>query len=156
MARYWSTSIDAGLSSGEAERRLARLGPNKLAEGEGPKLWQRLLAQVSDFTVLALLAAAALAAGLSIVAPEPGASLLARFGDSVAILLIVVLNAILGLIQEKPAEDALRALRDMTAPNAHARRDVRPKTSIGLARAGAAATSTAITQCQRASPTRLP
>jgi Ca2+-transporting ATPase len=123
VERYWSTSIEAGLTSGEAERRLVRLGPNKLAEAESPALWRRLLAQISDFTVLALLAAAALAAGLSIVAPEPGASFLARFGDSLAILLIVILNAILGLIQEKRAEDALRALRDMTAPNAHVRRD---------------------------------
>src|SRR5204863_1272200 len=79
--------------------------------------------QISDFTVLALLGAAAIAAALSIFAPEPGATFVGRFGDSMAILLIVILNAVLGLVQEKRAESALRALRDMTAPNAHVRRD---------------------------------
>ncbi len=123
VARYWSTSVESGLGTTEAARRLARLGPNKLAEAAGPPLWKRLLAQISDFTVLALLGAAAIAAGLSIFAPEPGAGFLARFGDSIAILLIVILNAILGLVQEKRAEEALRALRDMTAPLAHVRRD---------------------------------
>jgi Ca2+-transporting ATPase len=123
VCRYWSTSVDAGLKSDEAERRLARLGPNKLPEAQAPTLLMRLLAQISDFTVLTLLGAAAIAAGLSIFAPEPGASFLAKFGDSIAILLIVVLNAVLGLVQEQRAEDALRALRDMTAPNARVLRD---------------------------------
>ena len=123
VCKYWSTAPAVGLRQAEAERRLSRLGPNKLPVAEGPSLLARLVAQVSDFTVLALLGAAAIAAGLSIFAPEPGASFLARFGDSLAILLIVVLNALLGLVQEKRAEDALRALRDMTAPTAKVRRD---------------------------------
>jgi magnesium-transporting ATPase (P-type) len=66
VARYWSPSVEAGLAAGEAERRLARLGPNKLDEQAGATLLRRLLNQVSDFTVLALLGAAAIAAGLSI------------------------------------------------------------------------------------------
>jgi len=123
VCKYWSTSAQAGLSTTEASRRLQRLGANKLPTAKGPTLFARLLAQVSDFTVLALLAAAAVAAALSIFAPLEGASFLAKFGDSIAILLIVVLNAVLGLVQEKRAEDALRALRDMTAPNAKVRRD---------------------------------
>src|SRR5262249_31614130 len=123
VCKYWSTAPEKGLSTTEATRRLSRLGPNKLPTAEGPSLFARLVAQVSDFTVLALLAAAAIAAALSIFAPVPGASFLARFGDSIAILLIVILNAILGLVQEKRAEDALRALRDMTAPTAKVKRD---------------------------------
>ncbi len=116
-AVYWQSSTEAGLTVAEAEKRLERLGPNKLAEKEPPSLFSRLLAQVSDFTVLALIGAAVIATGLSIFAPEPGAhSFLARFGDSIAILLIVVLNAVLGLVQEKKAEKAMAALRDMTAP----------------------------------------
>ena len=118
VARYWSTSLEHGLSVEEALRRFARLGPNKLDEGKPPSIWSRLLAQVSDFTVLALIAAAVIAAVLSIVAPEPGAGVLGKFGDSIAIFMIVVINAILGLVQEKRAEKALAALRDMTAPRA--------------------------------------
>ena len=123
VAQYWVTSLVEGLPSIEAQNRLQRLGENKLTEKPGPSLFARFLAQVSDFTVLALLGAAALAAGLSIFAPEPGQSLLARFGDSFAILLIVILNAVLGLAQERQAEKALRAMRDMTAPSARVLRD---------------------------------
>jgi Ca2+-transporting ATPase len=123
VCKYWSTDPERGLASAEATRRLERLGPNKLPEPEGPSFLARLLAQISDTTVLTLLGAAAIAAALSIFAPEPGASFLARFGDSLAILLIVILNAFLGLAQERRAENALRALRDMTAPNARVRRD---------------------------------
>ena len=124
VAAYWSTTIDAGLTAAEAEKRLTRLGPNKLEEEPPPTLLQRLVAQVSDFTVLALIAAAIIAAGLSIFAPDPShTTFLGRFGDSIAILLIVVLNAILGLVQERRAERALAALRDLTTPVAHVLRD---------------------------------
>src|SRR5688572_70718 len=54
VARYWVTSLDAGLDGTEADKRLERLGPNKLTEKPPPSLFSRLVAQVSDFTVLAL------------------------------------------------------------------------------------------------------
>jgi P-type Ca2+ transporter type 2C len=117
-AKYWWSSVDKGLDQAEADKRLVELGPNQLAEKKPPSLFSRLVAQISDFTVLALLGAAAIAAGLSVIWPEPGAGFLGRFGDSLAILLIVILNAILGLVNEKKAEAALKALRDMTAPSA--------------------------------------
>jgi len=119
IAAYWSTSLDFGLTPEEASRRLSTFGPNVLEEPPAPGLLRRLVAQVSDFTVLALLAAAAIAATLAVVAPEPGQhSFLGRFGDSLAILLIVVLNAVLGLAQERRAERALHALKKLTAPTA--------------------------------------
>jgi Ca2+-transporting ATPase len=118
VAKYWWSDGDAGLDEAEAKKRLGKMGPNRLAEKAPPSLFSRILAQVSDSTVLALIGAAAIAAVLSIVAPEPGASFLGRFGDSLAILLIVVINAILGLLNEKKAEKAMAALRDMTAPTA--------------------------------------
>ena len=100
-AQYWVTNLDTGLDALEAEKRLLRLGPNKLSEKPGPTFLSRIVAQVSDFTVLALLGAAAIAAVIALVAPEPGVGFLGRFGDSMAILLIVILNAVLGLVQEK-------------------------------------------------------
>jgi Ca2+-transporting ATPase len=116
-AAYWGSSLADGLSRDEAEKRLSRLGPNKLAEEPPPSLLRRLLSQISDFTVLALIAAAAIAAALSIFVPEPGrTTFFARFGDSSAILLIVILNAILGLVQERRAQRALSSLRDLTSP----------------------------------------
>src|SRR5262249_43628171 len=62
--------------------------------------------------------AAALAFLLALFAPEPGQTFLERYGDSLAILAIVVVNATLGLMQEARAEKALTALRGMTAPSA--------------------------------------
>jgi len=122
-ARYWWSDVDKGITTEEANKRLAKLGPNRLAEKAPPSIWTRLFAQVTDSTVLALLGAAAIAAGLSFFAPEPGVGFIGRYGDSIAILLIVVINAVLGLLNEAKAEKALGALREMTAPSAHIVRD---------------------------------
>ena len=123
VAKRIGTSLDNGLSDEEAAARAARLGANKLTESKPVPLWRRFLAQISDFTVLALLAAAAIAGTLGALGPsEPGQGLLARFGDSLAILAIVILNAVLGLVQEQRAERALEALKNMTAPTARVRR----------------------------------
>jgi len=115
---YWQADPKSGLTDAAAADRLAKVGPNRLPEEPPEPWWKKLWAQVSDFTVLALLAAAAIAAGLGLFAPEPGASFVERFGDSIAILAIVILNAVLGLVQERRAERALDALRQMTAPTA--------------------------------------
>ncbi|MDB4965020.1 MAG: Lead, cadmium, zinc and mercury transporting ATPase [Myxococcales bacterium] len=110
----------------EAADRLVRIGRNRLPE-EPPEPWYRkVVAQVSDFTVLALIGAAAIAAGLGLFAPTPAASFMERFGDSIAILAIVLVNAAMGLLQERKAERALHALRQMTAPNARVVRGGKP------------------------------
>jgi Ca2+-transporting ATPase len=120
---YWQADPKAGLTEAAAADRLAKVGPNRLPEEPPEPWWKKLWAQISDFTVLALLAAAAIAAGLGLFAPEAGASFVERFGDSIAILAIVILNAVLGLVQERRAERALDALRQMTAPTARVIRD---------------------------------
>ncbi len=125
-ATHWKTSLTDGLDDKEAATRLGRLGPNKLPEAPPEPLWKKILAQISDFTVLALLGAAAIAAGLGLFMPNPGDGTLERFGDSIAIVGIVILNLILGLVQERRAERALDSLRDMTAPTANVIRGGRP------------------------------
>ena len=121
-AEKLGSSLSDGLTPDEAAARLGTTGPNKLAEVPRPPMWKRFVAQVTDFTVLALLAAAAIAGTLAFLGPGEGTSFLTRYGDSLAILAIVVLNAVLGLAQERRAEKALDALRDMTAPTAKALR----------------------------------
>src|SRR5262249_30891169 len=125
VAAYWHSDLTRGLAPAEARDRLVRLGRNPPPQEPPAPLWRRLLAPGSDFTVLALIGAAALAARLPLFAAEPGASFLERFGDSLAILAIVVVNAALGLLQERKAERALHALRQMTAPTARVVRDGR-------------------------------
>jgi Ca2+-transporting ATPase len=110
-----------GLTAAEAERRLAKDGPNELPKPKGKSPWLQLLAQFSNPIVLTLLVAAVIAIidGAS-RASEPA---LVRYGDATAIMLIVVLNAILGFYQERRAEAALAALEKMQTPSARVRRD---------------------------------
>ena len=100
----------AGLEQREAERRLALYGRNALHEARSRSPLLMLLRQFSDFMVLVLLAAAVLA------------GLLGEPQDIVAILVIVVLNALLGFVQEYRAERAMVALQSLAAPEARVRR----------------------------------
>ena len=100
-----------GLTTAAAEQRLAEYGANTLPEKHRRSLWLILLDQFRDFMILVLLAAA-LISGL---VGEPQ--------DTIAILVIVLLNAIIGAIQEFRAERAVAALRQMSAPEAHVVRD---------------------------------
>jgi Ca2+-transporting ATPase len=110
-----------GLTEAEAERRLLRDGPNELPKPKGKSALYQVVQQFANPIVLTLLVAAviALVDGVSRTAESP----LVRFGDATAILLIVVLNAVLGFVQERRAEAALAALEKMQTPNARVRRD---------------------------------
>lgn len=105
------SATESGLSSEEAQQRLLTSGPNALAEKKRRPLWLLLLSQFQDFMILVLLAAA-LISGL---VGEPQ--------DAIAILVIVVLNAIVGSVQEFRAERAIAALHRMSAPDARVLRD---------------------------------
>jgi len=109
-----------GLSEAEAERRLARDGPNELPRPQPKSAILQILQQFANPIVLTLLVAA-------VIAIVNGASrsdepVMVRFGDATAILLIVVINAVLGFVQERRAEAALEALEKMQTPNARVRR----------------------------------
>ncbi len=100
-----------GLTTAEAETRLALVGPNALREQPRPTFWQRLLAQFQSFVIYVLIFAALLSAALG------------DWLEAAAILAIVALNAALGVIQEGKAEEALAALHRLTAPEAIVVRD---------------------------------
>lgn len=110
-----------GLSEEEASARLGRFGPNTLPSAPPPSALERLLAQFANPIVLTLVVAAAIAT-ISGASESEGAPLLARFGDAIAIGLIVLLNAALGFYQEHRAEQALGALKKMQSKAARVRR----------------------------------
>jgi len=105
-----------GLSGEEAEKRLADYGANMLPEKGRRSLLLMLLDQFSDFMIVVLLIAAFISGFIG----EPQ--------DTVAILVIVALNAVIGTVQELRAEKAVAALREMAAPEAHVLRDGVPVT----------------------------
>jgi Ca2+-transporting ATPase len=100
-----------GLGSAEAQERLLRHGPNALPEGRRRSPLRMLVDQFTDFMILVLIAAAV----VSGIVGEPT--------DTIAIVVIVLLNAVIGFVQEWRAERAMAALRQMAAPTARVRRD---------------------------------
>ncbi len=105
------TRLDHGLTAAEAQTRLAQHGPNELPEQPPTPLWRRVLDQLRDFVVLLLIAAALISIALGDTA------------EAAAILAIVVLNAVIGVVQESRAEASLAALKKLAAPEARVVRD---------------------------------
>ncbi len=100
-----------GLTAAEVARRQEAVGPNELPEGEKRTIPAMVLDQFKDFLILLLLGAAVIS------------GLLGEVADTIAILVIVVLNAVIGVVQEFRAERAMEALREMAAETATVRRD---------------------------------
>ncbi len=119
LAKNLDTDLNWGLSEKEAALRLRSHGRNKLAEKKKPSLALRFFAQLNDFMILILLGAAAVSFLAGFFRGE------SDFIDPIIILMIVVLNAILGLVQESRAEKALEALKKMSAPWVRVFRDGR-------------------------------
>ncbi len=107
-------SSPQGLSTDEAKKRLEEYGPNELKEKKKKTLFMMFLDQFKDFMILVLIAAAV----VSGVVGEPK--------DTIAIIVIVILNAIIGFVQEYRAEKAMAALKMMAAPTATVLRDGMP------------------------------
>jgi len=100
---------ETGLSQKEALSRQSRYGPNELQTKKPKSFFKRLMAQLSDFMVLVLLAAAVVSFLTSVIKAEPD------FLDPLVILGIVLLNAALGLMQESRAQRAIEALKRLCA-----------------------------------------
>ncbi|MFZ5640147.1 MAG: HAD-IC family P-type ATPase, partial [Bacillota bacterium] len=108
-----NTSI-SGLPSGAAQERLKEYGPNELQEKEKRPLIFMFLDQFRDFMILVLIAAAVISGALG------------EITDTIVIIVIVVLNAVIGFVQKYRAEKAMEALKKMAAPTALALRDGAP------------------------------
>jgi Ca2+-transporting ATPase len=105
------TNVEDGLSAAETDERTRKFGPNRLAEKPPEPLWKRFLKQFLSL-MIGILALAAVVAGF-----------LGEWVDSIAIMAIVVLNGVIGFVQEYQAEQALAALKSLAAPVAKVIRD---------------------------------
>ena len=112
-----STSAASGLTAAEAQSRLASVGPNKLDEEEKTPMWKRFFEQMGDPMVIMLLVAAAISVITGFIQGEP------EWADAAIILSVVILNSVLGVIQEAKSEQALEALQEMSAAQSKVIRD---------------------------------
>ena len=106
-------SSSAGLTHAQAQERLLRYGPNRLDEAKPASIWQRLLRHVNNVLLYVLIAAALVTA------------LMGHWVDTFVIMAVVVLNVVIGFVQEGKAEKALQAIRHLLAPHAVVLRDGR-------------------------------
>ena len=111
VARAHDVQLHRGLLEDEAGRRAARHGPNELAAGARRSPWRLLLEQFTDFMILVLLGAAVLS------------GVIGELADTLAILVIVVLNGVVGFVQAWRADRALAALKRLAAAHATVMRD---------------------------------
>ena len=111
VLREWNVDPAAGLSGAEAAARLARYGQNRLKGKPKKSLLSLFFAQLQDMLIYVLLGAAVITLFIG------------EYADSVIILLVVLLNAAIGVLQEYKAEKAIAALQQLTTPHTLVRRD---------------------------------
>ena len=121
ITQKFNTSPDQGLSSQEAQSRIEQYGKNELNQEKQSTLLMKFIDQFKDFMIIVLLIAAGISAAVGIAEGEGVA-------DAVIILIVVILNAIMGVFQESKAEEAINALKSMSSPEATVRRDGEFKT----------------------------
>ncbi|BBH19635.1 calcium-translocating P-type ATPase, SERCA-type [Paenibacillus baekrokdamisoli] len=111
LAEALQASLNTGLSSDAATERQMQVGRNELSEGKKASPWLLFLGQFKDFMVLVLIGATLIS------------GLLGEYLDAITIVAIIVINAVLGFMQEFRAERSLRALKELSAPSAKVLRD---------------------------------
>ena len=126
VEKHYQTDIENGLTAEEAKKRLDKYGLNKLQEGKKVPFIIKLLKQFIEPMVIVLLVAAAISLGIFIfdtVTAESGSSPSTEWIDCVVILAIVIINALIGAIQEQKAEQSLEALKKLSTPQCTVKRD---------------------------------
>ena len=109
-------SQENGLSSAEASARLEQYGKNKLKEGKKTPLIVRFLEELKDPMIIILIVAALISGVTAFYSGE-------SFADVIIILIVVIINAVLGVVQESKAEKAIAALQEITAATSKVIRD---------------------------------
>lgn len=110
----YNSNLISGLTKEQVEKNKEQYGENKLQEAKPKSLFKRFIEQVSDFMIIVLLVAAVIS---FIAHPSEG------WVEALLILFIVIINAILGIVQESKAEKSLEAIKKMSSPNAKVIRD---------------------------------
>lgn len=110
--RHFGSSGENGLSERQAKQRLEEYGENKLEDKKKASLLRQFIAQFSDFCVIILFIACIISFVTGFI--EGNGDLV----DPIVILMIVILNAVIGVIQERRAERAIDALKELSAPTA--------------------------------------
>lgn len=116
------SDLRSGLGREQAAQRLREYGPNELEKPKKKSLAARFFAQFSDFMVIILLIAAGISFFTSYMQHD------SDYIDAIIILIIVVINAITGMVQESRAEKAIEALKKLSSPQAHVIRSGREET----------------------------
>lgn len=116
------SDLTTGLTQSQVEEKRAQFGENKLKEKKKKTTLQRFAEQFKDVMILILIIAAIVSFAIACIEGEPK-----EFFEPVLILLIVILNAIMGVMQESKAEKALDALKSLSAPHARVLRDGKEK-----------------------------
>lgn len=120
-----NSNSDYGLTDAEVQQRLNSCGKNEIVETTGRNSWEILLDQFQDIMLLMLIAVAVISGILDLVSLRESGVTQGEipFKDTVAIMTIVILNGLLGYLQESRAEKALAALKNMTSPQVQVLRD---------------------------------
>ena len=121
IERKLGTNIQKGLTNQEAKERQEKQGKNKLNEKKKENIIIAFIKQFNDFMIIILIIASIISAGVSYMQGHND------YIDSIIIIAIVVLNAIMGLVQEKKAEKSIESLKKLTPQIAKVIRNIRWK-----------------------------
>lgn len=117
VEKTFRTNKEIGLSLKEADKRLESYGKNKLVDTKKENLFIKFIKQFNDFMIIILIVASIVSAIITRIDGN------GDYIDSIIIIFIVALNALMGVIQEAKAEKSLEALKSMSAPEAKVKRD---------------------------------